>query len=83
MQFQFATAAKIVFGPGTVNDVPSFASGMGRHALLLTGKNAGRAEGLKAGLVSAGLSVTLFPIGSEPIHFFLEFKAVHIRHLDI
>ena len=66
MQFQFATAAKIVFGPGTVNDVPSYASGMGRHALLLTGKNAGRAEGLKAGLVSAGLSVTLFSIGSEP-----------------
>ncbi len=66
MQFQFATAAKIVFGPGTVNDVPSYASGMGRHALLLTGRNAGRAEGLKAGLASAGLSVTPFSIGSEP-----------------
>ncbi len=66
MQFQFATAARIVFGPGTVNDVPSYASDMGRRALLLTGKNAGRAEGLMAGLASAGLSVTLFSIGSEP-----------------
>jgi len=66
MQFQFATAARIVFGPGTVNDVPSYASDMGRRALLVTGKNTGRAEGLMAGLASAGLSVTLFSIGSEP-----------------
>lgn len=66
MQFEFATASRIVFGAGSVNGVPSIAQGMGRHALVLSGKDPGRAEGLKSMLAAAGLMVTSFAVTREP-----------------
>jgi len=37
MTFEFATATRIVFGPGKVRDAPAAARTMGRRALLVTG----------------------------------------------
>ena len=50
MQFQFATATKIIFGPGTIKDVPSLAEGLGDKILVVTGKNTKRAEKLLTNL---------------------------------
>ena len=38
MQFEFATATKIIFGPGTLNDIGVMTAGMGRRAFVVTGR---------------------------------------------
>ncbi len=38
MRFEFATADRILFGAGTVKEVPYAAASMGRRALLVTGR---------------------------------------------
>jgi alcohol dehydrogenase class IV len=58
MRFEFATAARIVFGTGTVREVPAAAAEMGRRALLVT-----RAS---ADLSCTGLTGEPFPIHGEP-----------------
>jgi len=58
MRFEFATAARIVFGPGTVREVPAAAAGMGRRALLVTRRS--------ADLKRAGIAGVPFPIHGEP-----------------
>lgn len=50
MRFEFATATRILFGEGTVRDVPPAAAAMGRHVLLVTGSSAERAAPLIASL---------------------------------
>ena len=40
MRFEFATAARILFGAGTVREVAPAAREMGRRALLVTGRSA-------------------------------------------
>jgi alcohol dehydrogenase class IV len=58
MRFEFATATRIVFGPGTVRDVPAAAREMGRRALLVAGRS--------ADLSGAGLDGVRFAIHGEP-----------------
>jgi hypothetical protein len=40
MRFEFATATRILFGPGTVQEVASLALGMGTRAFVVTGRSA-------------------------------------------
>ena len=42
MRFEFATSTRIIFGEGTVSELPSAATVLGRRALLVTGKSAER-----------------------------------------
>lgn len=58
MRFEFATATRIVFGPGTVRDVPAAAREMGRRALLVTRRS--------ADVQGAGLEGVRFAIHGEP-----------------
>jgi alcohol dehydrogenase class IV len=58
MRFEFATAARIVFGPGTVREAPAAAAQMGRRALLVTRRS--------ADLKHIGLEGEPFAIGGEP-----------------
>jgi len=58
MRFEFATAARIVFGAGTVREVPGAAAKMGRRALVVT-----RAS---ADWQRLGVAGELFPIHGEP-----------------
>ena len=66
MRFEFATAARIVFGEGVASEAPAAAAAMGRRALVVTGRSPGRAERLLAGLSSAGVSAVAFPTPGEP-----------------
>jgi alcohol dehydrogenase class IV len=43
MRFEFATATRIVFGEGTLGEVPAAARAMGTRALLVTGRSPARA----------------------------------------
>jgi alcohol dehydrogenase class IV len=64
--FEFATAGRIIFGEGAVQQVPAAAASFGRRALLVTGATPDRAAPLRKGLVGAGLIVTDFAIAGEP-----------------
>jgi alcohol dehydrogenase class IV len=59
MRFEFATAGRIVFGAGTVRDVPGAVAEMGRRALLVT-----RAS---ADFKRTGIAGVPFPVHGEPI----------------
>jgi alcohol dehydrogenase class IV len=62
MRFDFATAARIMFGPGAVAEVAPAAREMGRRALVVTGRTPGRASVLIGALESA----VPFPVAGEP-----------------
>ncbi len=48
MHFEFATATRIIFGAGTLREIGAIAREFGPRALVVTGRNASRAEKLLA-----------------------------------
>ena len=64
--FEFATAARILFGEGTLSQVPAAAASMGRRALLVTGASPERAAPLHQALHAAGISTVPFAVPGEP-----------------
>jgi len=62
MLFEFTTAARIVFGEGTLAEVPAAARELGTTALLVTGRSPDRALALAADLPAA----VLFAVEGEP-----------------
>jgi alcohol dehydrogenase class IV len=53
MRFEFATAGRVVFGPGTASEIAPAARALGRRALMVTGAERGRVERFAAGLECA------------------------------
>jgi alcohol dehydrogenase class IV len=66
MRFEFATASRIIFGSGTLSEIGPAARELGRHALIVTGRNAERATLLHAILHTQGVATTNFAIAGEP-----------------
>ena len=66
MQFEFATATRIIFGAGSVKEAGRLAAGMGHHAFVVTGRSPDRAELLLAQLKKQGLKFTQFSVPGEP-----------------
>lgn len=66
MRFEFVTAARIIFGPGTLAEVGPLAREIGRHALVVTGRNQERAARLRQFLRTAGVESTVCSIANEP-----------------
>ena len=66
MRFEFATATRVVFGPGALNEVAPLAAGMGSMALVVTGRSAERAQPLVQDLVENGVDTVTFPVSGEP-----------------
>ncbi len=64
--FSFATAGRILFGPGVVGQVAGHAAALGLRPLLVTGSTASRADGLAADLQSAGMPSARFMVEGEP-----------------
>lgn len=64
--FEFATATRIVFGSDTLPQVGGIAAAMGKRALIVTGRNAGRAAPVQAALKEAGLECEFLPTHGEP-----------------
>ena len=62
MRFEFATVTRIVFGPGTVRQVPAAAAEMGRRALLVTRASA---DCKRAGIAGEAFPLH-FPMHGEP-----------------
>jgi len=66
MQFIFAAPSTIIFGSGTIDRAASEAAKMGKHALLVIGRNPHRAVDFQGRLEKAGIVVSLFRVGGEP-----------------
>jgi len=66
MNFEFVTASRIIFGPGTVCQAGVLAWSVGRIPLIVTGRSTARAEPVRAALREKGLDGPVFPVGGEP-----------------
>lgn len=80
--FEFATAARVLFGDGSSASVPELASGFGRRVLVVAGFDAERAGWLVEGLQARGADVVLLCVEGEPDAAFVEGGAELARRRD-
>lgn len=66
MNFEFATAGRILFGRGRLSRVGTLAAELGHRPLLVTGRDPRRAEPLLTALRAAALDGPVFRVGGEP-----------------
>ena len=63
VSFEFATAGRIMAGPGRARELPGVLAGLGSRFLVVTGADPARHDKLLAGLDRAA---AVFPVGAEP-----------------
>ena len=78
LSFEFATAARILFGEGRVRDVGAIAAELGSHALLVE-SGSGRAEPVVAVLHEHGVATTRLHVRGEPTTTLVERGAEQAR----
>jgi len=66
MRFEFASPARIIFGPGVVSKLSELAAGLGSKPFVVSGANPNRHSGIFDVLASAGMNTTVFPVAGEP-----------------
>ncbi|MBW8041732.1 MAG: iron-containing alcohol dehydrogenase [Planctomycetes bacterium] len=66
MRFEFATATRIIFGPGSIDEVAPEAAGMGKRAFVVTGRSLERAEPLLEQLNKHEIEYVTFNVPAEP-----------------
>ncbi|WP_372794935.1 iron-containing alcohol dehydrogenase [Pontiella sp.] len=66
MNFEFATAQRIIFGCGKISLLPELIQGLGKKAALVTGGNAERVGPVFRALKDAGVEPAAFSIKGEP-----------------
>jgi alcohol dehydrogenase class IV len=66
MHFEFATATRIIFGPGTLREIGPIAASMGRRALVVVGCGAEYAAPLFDQLDEAGIEHVTYCVEGEP-----------------
>lgn len=66
MKFEFATATRIIFGPGMVEEAAPLAADMGKHAMVVTGQNPDRPAPVSAAMNEKGIATMSFAVPGEP-----------------
>ena len=66
MHFEFATAARIVFGAGKAREVGTYAPARGRRAMVVTGRSSAWAELIVERLNRQGIETIFFSVSGEP-----------------
>jgi alcohol dehydrogenase class IV len=66
MQFEFATANRIIFGTGARHKMSEIAGRLGKRALVVTGRHPERHETLLAEISSTGMTNAVFSVAGEP-----------------
>jgi alcohol dehydrogenase class IV len=66
MRFDFGTAGRILFGEGTVAELPGIAKGFGDRVMLVTGARPERYDAVVSSLRETGLHVSTFSVPGEP-----------------
>jgi alcohol dehydrogenase class IV len=82
MRFEFATATRIVFGPGTLKEVGPIAAEMGSQALVVTGASPDRAQPLLDDLDAHGVRAVTFAVSEEPTTAIVSEGAQRAREAD-
>ncbi|MEJ5249273.1 MAG: iron-containing alcohol dehydrogenase [Caldilinea sp.] len=65
-KFEFATAQRILFGEGTLQEVGALAGALGKRALVVTGAHPERAQPLFDLLEAAAIKAAVFSVAGEP-----------------
>jgi alcohol dehydrogenase class IV len=65
-RFEFATAQRIIFGAGVIQEAGSLAKLLGQRPLVVTGRDVSRSHGLLDLLRAQGLEPSIFSLGGEP-----------------
>ena len=66
MNFEFATATRIVFGPGSVHQLGAIAAEMGQRALLVTNLPVDNLSAIEQGLAQRRIACTVVAVTGEP-----------------
>ena len=66
IRFEFATATRILFGSGRLDEVGLLAAEMGHHVFVVTGRTDQRAEPLVSQLKKENLEYVIFNVSGEP-----------------
>lgn len=66
MQFEFATAARIVFAPGAAAQILAIARELGSCALVVTGRDTGRCARTCEALAREGVAHSVYRVCGEP-----------------
>ena len=66
MRFEFATATRIIFGPGTISEAASLSAEMGKRAFVVTGSTIERAAPLLEHLSKQDIDYVTFNVSGEP-----------------
>jgi alcohol dehydrogenase class IV len=66
VQFEFATATRIIFGTGMLREVGGIAAEMGKRALVVTGRTIDRATPLLNILDDKHIEYVIFSVSGEP-----------------
>ena len=66
MNFQFATATKIMFGPGRLDEIARIVVPYGQRVFIVTRQKIEEAAPVVQRLEAAGIDTTVFPVDQEP-----------------
>lgn len=66
MQFEFATAGRILFGCGALNEIGALARSLGSRALIITSNTVSRAQRLQQRLATVEIQSHTFSLAGEP-----------------
>ena len=66
MRFEFATAGRIFFGPGTLGELGTIARDLGKFALVVRGSSSARTQPLLSAMEAANLKNWSFATRGEP-----------------
>lgn len=66
MRFEFATAGRIIFGPGVLGEAGGLIRELGQRTLVVTGQAQARAEPLMKQLAAGGVEAVLLSVAGEP-----------------
>ncbi len=82
MNFEFASAQRIIFGSGQLSKLPTLIKGMGKRAAFVTGANAERIMPVFKILKENGANPAAFSIKGEPTIERIETLAQQARELE-
>jgi alcohol dehydrogenase class IV len=66
MRFEFATAGRIVFGPGAIAELPEIAGTFGQRVMVVTGKDRIRHAAVIGSMEERGFHCAIFGVSGEP-----------------
>ena len=66
MNFEFATVTRIIFGPGSIQQVGPLAAEMGHHVLVVMGRTTDRVDPVLEMLAAHSLGAVTFVVAEEP-----------------